>query len=323
MGTGASREGREPDAAAEAATGSVTRLVARRADRGERIDRFVAACVGLSRRGCRDLVAGGEVWLNGRPVRVQSRSLEPGDVVDVLREPARLGSVTRPPVPRPDLLHVDRSLLVADKPAGMLSQPAEGTPPDETALDEAVLLRLATETGRRPFLRLVHRVDRLTSGAVLFARTPQVLPTLARAWRTGAVERRYLAVVEGVPGWRERSLEQPIARDPGHRWRFRADAGGRPATTAVRVVALLERGRSALECRLVTGRTHQVRVHLAAAGHPVLGDRLYGSSASDDAARPLLHAVSLALPHPATGDHLEVTSPLPADIRALWTEGAT
>lgn len=314
---------REPVGEAEAAPGNVTRLVARRADRGERLDRFLAACVGLSRRRCRELVADGEVWLNGRPVRVQSRPVEPGDVVDVLREPAGLGSLTRPPLPRPGLLYLDRSLLVADKPAGWLSQPAEDTPPDETTLDEAVLLRLAGETGRRPFLRLVHRIDRLTSGAVLFARTPQVLPVLAGAWRTGAVERRYLAVVEGVPGWRETTLEHPISRDPGHRWRFRVGDGGRSATTVVRVVAELESGRCAVECRLVTGRTHQVRVHLAAAGHPVLGDRLYGASGSDDAGRPLLHAVSLTLPHPATGDRLEVTSPLPADIRALWPEDAT
>ncbi len=318
-----SRERRQPDDAAQAASGAVTRLVARRADRGERLDRFLAACVGLSRRGCRQLVADGEVWLNGRPVRVQSRPVEPGDVVDVLRDPAGLEPATRPPVPRPDLLYLDRCLLVADKPAGMLSQPAEDTPPDETTLDEAVLVRLAADTGRRPFLRLVHRIDRLTSGAVLLARTPQVLPVLAAAWRTGAVERRYLAVVEGVPGWREVTLEQPISRDPGHRWRFRAGDGGRQATTEVRVLAALAGGRCAVECRLVTGRTHQVRVHLAAAGHPVLGDRLYGGPESDDTGRPLLHAASLALPHPVTGDRLEVTSPLPADIRALWPEGAT
>lgn len=298
----------------DAASGGLTRLVVPAAGDGERLDRFLAAATGLSRRRCRELVGAGEVWRNGRSLRVQSRTLEAGDVVDVLQPPAALGLDAAPAVQRPTFLHLDRALAVVDKPAGVLSQPAEARDPQDRALDEIVLLALAHQTGQRPFLRLIHRLDRLTSGAVLFARTPQALPKLAAAWRDGAVERRYVAVVEGHPAWTSELVDRPIARDPGHQWRFRVDPDGRPARTEVTLTAVTADGLAVVECRLLTGRTHQVRVHLAALGHPVLGDRLYGSRRAAEAPRPLLHAALLALPHPDNGERLVVSSPWPADL---------
>ena len=281
---------------------------------GARLDLFLAAATSLSRRASRAMVAAGEVLRNGEVLRVQSRTLVAGDVIDVLRSPAELGVPAVPSLPLPALLFEDAWLVVVDKPAGVLSQPAEGSPRGELAIEQQLLLALAAREGRRPFLRMVHRLDRTTSGAVLFARTEQALPRLAESWRAGKVDRRYLAVVAGDPIFDELEIELPIARDPAHRWRFRVDEDGRPARSSVRVLAR-HAGRTALvECRLHTGRTHQVRVHLAAVGHPVVGDRLYDAPAELGAPRPLLHAASLDLPHPGDGRRLHVESPLPADF---------
>jgi 23S rRNA pseudouridine1911/1915/1917 synthase len=220
-----------------------------------------------------------------------------------------------------DPLFEDSWLIVAAKPAGVLSQPAEGQRPgDALSFDQQVLLSLAWRDGQKPFLRLVHRLDRLTSGAMLFARSPDVLPMLSRAWRNGRVQRSYLAVIEGQPESKIFSVDRPIARDRDHRWRFQCDNGGKPSRTEVEVLATTDDNLSVVGCRLVTGRTHQVRVHLATAGHPVLGDRLYHSKRAGLVQRPLLHATALSLPHPATDEHLHVVCPPPADLAKFLPE---
>ena len=282
-----------------------TRLVVSPSAGGERIDVALARLAGMSRRRARRLLAEGSVHRNGQPCRVQSRLVDAGDVLDVLAEV----ETAAPPAPEVVLRHEDRWLVVADKPAGVLSQPASGR--NEIAFDALVLLALAAREGRRPYLRMVHRLDRQTSGLVLFARAPQALPELTRAWGEGRVEREYLAIVDGVPEEEQLTVTAPIGRDQEHRWRFRVDPDrGRPASTEVRRIAC-SGGRALVRCRLLTGRTHQVRVHLASIGHPVTGDRLYGGSSGP---RPLLHAARLALPHPRTGELLEVESPLPEDM---------
>ncbi len=292
----------------------ITRLVVAPAAEGARLDVFLAAATSLSRRAARRLLADGLVWRNGTAMRVQSRTVSFGDVVDVLRPPAEVGAPPEPAVPRPVVLHRDGWLLAAAKPAGVLTAPAERMAPDELALDQQVLLALALEEGRRPFVRTVHRLDRTTSGVVLFARRAEALPRLSRAWSTGSVERIYLAVVEGSPVLDRTVVDAPIARDQDHAWRFTTVAHGRPARTEAEVIARLDHGLSLLACRLGTGRTHQVRVHLASAGHPVLGDRLYGSRRADEVGRPLLHAWSISLPHPASGELLQVVCPPPDDL---------
>lgn len=299
----------------------ITRLVVPPAADGARLDVFLAEATALSRRAARRLLADGLVWRNGTAVRVQSRTLSVGDVVDVLRPPADVGAPPEPAIPRPVVLHHDAWLLAAAKPSGVLTAPAERMLPDELALDQQVLLALALEEGRRPFVRLVHRLDRTTSGVVLFARRAEALPPLSRSWAAGEVERAYLTVVEGRPAGDRIVIEAPIARDHDHAWRFRIADEGRPARTEAEVLARLDRGLSLLACRLGSGRTHQVRVHLASVGHPVLGDRLYGSRRADEVGRPLLHACSISLPHPETGDRLQVLCPPPDDLRPYMPEG--
>lgn len=286
---------------------------------GERLDRFLAAATALSRRRARVLVEAGEVWLNGRPVRQQSRTLELADVVDVRQPASDLGVPARPAPPAVEILYRDPFLLFAAKPAGVLSQPAEYRREGELAFDEQVALRLALEEGKPPFLRLVHRIDRGTSGVLLFATDRRALAPLSRAWREGRAERRYLAVVEGrLAG--ARTIEAPIARSPEAGWRFEVAAGGKPARTDLEPLSAGE-GWTLVACRLGSGRTHQVRVHLAHLGHPVLGDRLYGGR---EAPRLMLHAQRLTLPHPRSGEMLSVEAPLPAELgRYRTTHDAT
>jgi 23S rRNA pseudouridine1911/1915/1917 synthase len=283
---------------------------------GLRLDQLLAAATALSRRAARRLIDDGLVARNCQPTRVLGRVLEWGDVVDVLRPPDELGAPARPDLPELPVLFADRWLVAVDKPAGMLSQPGRGTT-GELAADQVAVLRLAVERGSKPYLRMVHRLDRTTSGVALFAANPQAHAPLVAAWADDAVDRRYLAVVEGEPADDETVLDRPIGRDPSHGWRFRVDPAGRPARTAVRVAARLADGLALVECRLLTGRTHQVRVHLAAWGHPVLGDRLYGSRRAGLAPRPLLHASAVELPHPQDGHRLRIEAPVPDDLAAF------
>lgn len=300
---------------------SKTRLLVLPDRDGERLDVFLAAATTLSRRAARRMIAEGLVARNREELRVQSRLVTVGDVIDVHLENSEGDKETGPPMEAIELLYEDRWLIVAEKPTGILSQPAEGRQPgDALAFDQQLLLSLAWRDGQRPFLRLLHRLDRMTSGAMLFARSPDILPKLSHAWRNGLVKRFYLAVVEGHPESDTFTVDRPIGRDRDHRWRFRCDDGGRPSRTEIDVLATLENNLSVVTCRLITGRTHQVRVHLSAAGHPVLGDRLYHSKRADMVQRPLLHATALSLPHPATDEQLRVVCPPPSDLATYLPE---
>ncbi len=293
------------------------RLIVRTREAGTRLDQWLAAVTPLSRRRARALIADGAVRRNGEVVRVQGRALTAGDVVALVRAADAALADFHPWEPPPVRVLLDDGWLFAvDKPAGVLSQPAEKRPGDaadapELAMDEQLLLRLAWEEGRPPFVRLVHRLDRNTTGVLLFARRPEATAPLARAWREGQVERGYLAMVEGEPEWQAREVDAPIARAPGGDWRFEVSPRGERALSSVRVRAAAN-GIALVECLLRTGRTHQARVHLAHVGHPVLGDRLYG--ARQRAPRPLLHAAWLELPHPQTRARTRIEAPLPADF---------
>ena len=282
---------------------------------GVRLDVFLAATTSLSRRAARRMIADGLVFRNREELRVQSRMLETGDVIEVHLPASDFEVKTGQPFTPINPIFEDRWLIVAAKPPGVLSQPAERQRTgDRPAFDQQLLLSLAWRDGRRPFLRLVHRLDRMTSGAMLFARSPDVLPQLSRAWASGQVERFYLAVIEGHPESDAFTIDRPIGRDRDHRWRFQCEDGGKPSRTEIEVLARLENGLSVVGCRLITGRTHQVRVHLSAAGYPVHGDRLYDSKRPDMAPRPLLHATALSLPHPAADKILRVVCPPPVDL---------
>ncbi len=286
-----------------------TRLLVRPGQGGIRLDLFLPEAAGPSRRRSRALISEGAVWRNGQAVRVQSRILDEGDVIDIVSPDIELESHPWRPEEL-DLVFEDRWLAVANKKAGVLTQPSENSRTEELALDQHLLLWMAYRDGRRPFLRTVHRLDRLTSGLVVFAHNPQALPALDRSWRSGKVDRFYLALVEDLPEDDQGVIDAPIGRDRSHAWRFEVDRGGKEARTHFKVVHREDQW-SAVLCRLETGRTHQVRVHLAHLGHPVLGDHLYGSS-TRDVPRPLLHAWALGFPHPGDNSPLRLTAPIPS-----------
>jgi 23S rRNA pseudouridine1911/1915/1917 synthase len=286
---------------------------------GERVDRAVALLTGWSRAEVQALLARGAVLVDGRAA-AKSHRLAAGSVVELLEEPAG----GRPPGPEPvpvDLRVVDPDVLVVHKPAGLVVHPGAGH--EHGTLVQGLLARFpelaAVGEPSRP--GIVHRLDRDTSGLLAVARSPSAYDALVAALAARAVERRYLALVHGVPDAPRAVIDAPIGRAARHRTQMAVAAAGRPARTRYEVRATdADRRVALLECELDTGRTHQVRVHLAAIGHPVVGDRLYGPGGGVGAPRPFLHAYALAFAHPRTGDRLAVQAALPDDLRAVLGE---
>lgn len=290
---------------------------------GQRLDVWLAGHLGVSRSRAAARIDAGEVRVGGERV-ARGRRLRAGEVVQV-SAPAPVP--TSPPPPLPPIRYRDEHLLVLAKPAGLVVHPGAGHP-DGTLVDalQAAGIPLAPGSeGHRP--GIVHRLDRDTSGLLLVASTQEAFVGLSAALAARQVARRYLAVVAGVPGQPRGRIEAPIARDPRDRTRFAVVAGGRPAVTRYRVLATAtvagvqprHGAVTSLACQLGTGRTHQLRVHLAAIGTPILGDPTYGPSGELSRAvgleRPFLHAAAIGLDHPVTGARVELYEPLPDELR--------
>lgn len=294
---------------------------------GVRLDRGLAELVeSHSRARLRELVESGCVTLDGVRVERPATPLESGqEVVVELRERERRPSAA--PAEELRVLHTDEHLIVVDKPAGMLSHPsgrvAGGT------VSEILVERfgpLPTPQGTdRP--GLVHRLDADTTGVLVAARTETAAEHLLAQFRERTVEKHYRAIVRGEPRFDSDWIDTPIGRSKRHPDRMAVTDGeeGRAASTFYEVW-IRHAVLSVLDCRPVTGRTHQIRVHLASVGHAVLRDALYGRGGQgmpplpDDAPIPVrqaLHAFSLELDHPASGERLRFESPLAADVKAL------
>ena len=286
---------------------------------GERLDVFVARrCPGLSRSFVQRLIREGGVTVGGRPGRAGQR-LEQGDRV-VVRMPAEAPEPLRPePIPL-TILYEDADLLVVDKPAGLTVHPAAGVRRGTLA---AALLAYRPELAgvggpERP--GIVHRLDRDTSGLLVVAKNEAARAALVRQWKEQQVEKGYLALVHGRLEPLQGVIDAPVGRDQRHRQRMAVVEGGRAARTAYRVQRYLQGGPSdrdvysLVEVTPSTGRTHQIRVHFAALGHPLVGDRVYGRP-SAVLGRQFLHAHRLAFRHPVDGRLLEFESPLPDDLR--------
>jgi 23S rRNA pseudouridine1911/1915/1917 synthase len=277
---------------------------------GERLDRTFASLTGLPRRRIRALAEGGALWLNGRTARVLSRMTHVGDVLDFI--PGE--DAPSPPCPPPAPLAVlfeDAWVVAVDKPAGMLTQPGRERPTGELAALERVVLQIASREGRRTPVLLFHRLDRITTGVLIFARNHDAARGLAAAWSEGRVRKTYLAVVRGEPRETSMAVDAPIGSDAFVPGRQSVTPRGRPARSELQVLAT-RGGFALLEVRPLTGRTHQVRVHLAHLGLPVAGDALYGGGGG--VPRPFLHAWRLVVPHPVARRRLALEAPLPADM---------
>ncbi len=308
---------------------------------GERLDRALAVAIAdLSRTRLKALILAGEVAIGGRTVRDPGHRVNAGDAVTVVLPPPEPATPAAEHIPL-DILFEDDQLIVIDKPRGMVVHPAAGN--TTGTLVNALIGQCGDSLSgiggvRRP--GIVHRLDKDTTGVMVAAKTDRAHAKLAKQFadhgRTGPLERGYLAFVWGAPDRPRGTIEQPIDRHPHARDKMAVRQGGREAITHWEV---LERfpgpdGKpvaSLLACRLETGRTHQIRVHLAHAGHPLLGDATYATGFKTKAGqlnpaaqealaalgRQALHAYLLAIEHPTTGAKLEFQSELPADLARL------
>jgi 23S rRNA pseudouridine1911/1915/1917 synthase len=276
---------------------------------GARLDQVLAARVEVGSRGAAErLLAAGSVRVDGQP-RPKSHRLEGGETV-VFELPDAIEPPAVPAIPGL-IAFEDEHLLVVDKPAGLAVHPARRRP--ELTLVDA--LRPFGPAGGDPERTgIVHRLDRETSGLLVVARTEETHARLSRMVRARLLERRYLALVRGTPGSRSGRIEAPIGRDRHDRTRRSLDTPlPRAAVTHFEVLETM-REHALLEVKLETGRTHQIRVHLAAIGLPVTGDATYGAAGDLGLARQFLHAARLAFDHPVTGVRVDVSSPLPPDL---------
>jgi 23S rRNA pseudouridine1911/1915/1917 synthase len=286
-----------------------TELVADRA--GERLDVFVARLLPeLTRSRVRRLVDDGLVAVPGQRAKASLR-LEPGQRVSVEVPPAVALDAQPEAIPL-DVIFEDEDLLAVNKPAGMTVHPSPGHA--SSTLVNAILAHCRDLSGIGGVLRpgIVHRLDRDTSGVILVAKNDAAHQALAKQLKDRTVEKTYVALVEGTPKPAEGVIDAPIARDPQRRQRMAVVAGGRASVTAYRVVERFK-GTSLVEARPKTGRTHQIRVHLAAIGHPIVGDRVYGK-ASPIVGRQFLHARSIVFAHPRTGERMELQARLAPDL---------
>ncbi len=316
---------------------------------GQRLDRLLASHVpDFSRSRLQSLIAEGRVMVNGAPATRASHKVAAGARIEVQVPPPRPLEITPQDIPL-NIVHEDEHLIVIDKPAGLVVHPAPGH--DDGTLVHALLHHVQRSGGRlsgiggveRP--GIVHRLDKDTSGLLVIAKTEEAHKGLSEQFaahgRDGALHRTYLALVWGAPRLPRGSIDAPIGRHPRQRMRMAVRHGDETAREAITHYETLQTFLSPqrqekpiaalLRCRLETGRTHQIRVHMAHAGHPVMGDPLYahGHAASirrlDERARnalqqlgrQALHAAELGFIHPVTRQRLHFTSPLPTDMEHL------
>lgn len=317
--------------------GAQPAIVVERDEANDRLDRLLARHrTDLSRSRLKALIEAGHVTLGGRTMQDASHRVNEGDVLVITLPPPE------DPMPQAESIPLtvvfeDADLIVIDKPAGLVVHPAAGN--WTGTLVNALIAHCGDSLSgiggvRRP--GIVHRLDKDTTGLMVVAKTDRAHAALAAQFadhgRTGPLERAYTAFTWGRPKRDAFTIDLPLDRDPRAREKIAVRAGGREAITHVTVEAAYRDGLvTRLACRLETGRTHQIRVHLAHEGHPLLGDGVYGAGfrtkagklpppareALEGLGRQALHAGLLGFAHPVTGEHLSFESPLPADLARL------
>jgi 23S rRNA pseudouridine1911/1915/1917 synthase len=291
---------------------------------GERLDRIVALLADVSRSTAASVIEAGGVRVDGSPAGKGAGKvrLEEGALVEI--DP----TVVAPPAsPAADpevqfaVVHVDDAVIVVDKPGGLVVHPGAGNP--EGTLVNGLLHRFPdlVDVGDDPDRPgIVHRLDAGSSGLLVVARTEAARAALVEQFAAHSAGRRYDAVVCGHPDAPHGIIDAPIGRHPADPLRMAVVADGKPARTEYRVVTRYDRPAelARLSCHLQTGRTHQIRVHLAAVGHPLLGDPTYGDRRTTfGLVRPFLHAAELSFDHPRTGERITFESALPADLQSF------
>ena len=291
---------------------------------GERIDLVASRVTGYSRSRMAELITSGSVLLDGEIVTRASRLVAAGAMLELVADPRPTHAVATPRLADGlSVVHEDRDIVVVDKPAGVAAHPSLGWEgPSVTEHLAAAGIAIAT-SGAPERQGVVSRLDVGTSGLMVLARSERAYSVLKQAFRNKTVDKTYQALVQGHPDPFTGTIDAPIGRHPGHEWKMAIVEGGRESITHYET---LEAHRTAtlVEVRLETGRTHQIRVHFAAIGHPCCGDPLYGSDPA--LARRLgidrqwLHATRLAFEHPVEGSHVEFESELPRDLEHALNE---
>lgn len=281
---------------------------------GERVDVVVARMADVSRSTVRAAIDAGEVMIGGTVVKPSERVESGAEIVAVIK--AALPRIEPDDGVPFEVLHEDASLLVVDKPAGVVVHKGAGA--TGPTLVNGLLARYPDieGVGQEGRWGIVHRLDRDTSGLLVVARSADAYGALVGMIKRRSITRRYLSLVTGSFSNATGTIEAPIGRDPRNRTRMTTVADGREATTHYRRLASWpELSRTLLSVHLDTGRTHQIRVHMQAIEHPIVGDRSYGRAGGrGDPGRPWLHAGQLVFSHPIDDVEIDVTSPLPKDL---------
>jgi 23S rRNA pseudouridine1911/1915/1917 synthase len=283
---------------------------------GSRVDAGVAKMLGFSRTFAAEVADAGGVLLDGRPVGKSDR-LVAGSLLEVSWTPRQAPAVVLLAVPDLGIAYDDDDIVVVDKPVGVAAHPSVGWEgPTVLGALSAAGFRIAT-TGAAERQGIVHRLDVGTSGLMVVAKSERAYTALKRAFKEREVEKIYHAVVQGHPDPLSGTIDAPIGRHPSHSWKFAVTPDGKPSVTHYETIEAFPRA-SLLEIHLETGRTHQIRVHMAAHRHPCVGDPLYGSdpvlAERLGLTRQWLHAHELSFAHPVTGEWMTTESPYPADL---------
>ncbi len=281
------------------------------------MDVALARLLGFSRSFAAEVVDAGGVLADGETLAKSDR-LRDGAWLEVTWEPRVAPEVVPLAVPGLHILHRDEDIIVIDKPVGVAAHPAMGwAGPTVLGALAAAGIRVST-SGAAERAGIVHRLDVGTSGIMVVAASERAYTELKRAFHDREIDKTYHAVVQGHPDPLSGTIDAPVGRHPGAKWKFAVTRDGKHAVTHYETLEAF-RSASLLEIRLETGRTHQIRVHFAAQRHPCVGDELYGAdpvlTARLGLARQWLHAVRLGFRHPGSGDYVEYTSPYPQDLR--------
>ncbi len=282
---------------------------------GERVDKaLVSLAPEFSRSWLQSLIEAGHVQLDEAVVPSSSRRVRAAQLLSVTLIPTQESLAFCPQAMALDVLFEDAHLLVVNKPPGLVVHPAPGHW-SGTLLNGLLAHHAAAAT--LPRAGIVHRLDKDTSGVMMVGKSLPAVTALVRAIASRHVNRQYLALAHGAGLDDEQSVEQPIGRDPHVRVRMAVVPGGKPARTDVRCLAT-QGAHSALLCKLHSGRTHQIRVHLASLGHALVADSVYGGKPALGMQRQALHAARLALDHPITGEPMQFDAPAPEDFKQAW-----
>ena len=284
---------------------------------GQRVDAGLARLLGFSRSFAAEVAEAGGVTQDGRETGKSDR-LVGGSMLAVSWQPKQEPSIVPLAVPDLGIVHDDDDIVVVDKPVGVAAHPSVGwTGPTVLGALAAAGFRLST-SGAEERRGIVHRLDAGTSGLMVVAKTERAYTELKRQFHDREVEKIYHAVVQGHPDPLAGTIDAPIGRHPRSDWKFAVTADGKPSVTHYETLEAFRRA-ALLEVHLETGRTHQIRVHMAAQRHPCAGDAMYGAdpvlSGQLGLGRQWLHAMRLEITHPATGDRASFSSTYPADLQ--------